>query len=638
MGSEIALISVESSGVYLSYLNREYILYFVDGKPSKFSDIKQDPQELYDNLITSATYDELDNNNKLLIGAITSKTNTGNAMGILEVLLEDIHTLYFNTPAETLKGIISERLKQIPSKEIVDRFYRQTEDYENLKYADLKNSIKMNLQSRSKGDVEIARRSLSEYLTNKYGVILRKHIGDVYILNGGGYVKTSHDDLIIKLSKDFGENFINDNDLKSAISYISDRREPVPNIVRFNNVLFDMDTLKPLKEDKPLFTLLQIDYDLTSNCESKLFKQFLYSTFKRETETETEKAVKGVLELCGYLFTSGNKYNILPIFTGLTGAGKSTFFNIITHIFGNDNVSGVSLQNMEKENHAGSDFIESHLNIIRDSDTTMIENNDILKTWTGNEPMRVNPKYKNPIVLPAAEVPKPLLVCNTMPIFKKYEDAIISRFAIIEFKVSFRNTDNQITDLDKKIINDSSEIEWFINESIKTYKEMVEKGEHFTFKISDSETMELINKHTHPLNYIITRLISKHDPQAYDTEKSLDRVNFRPIFTDDLVDVILKYSEKFSIDVPTDKRGKINKKHLLNVIREEFDLYDGEIVYNRDTDDYDRHRDYKPTNERWTNAEMVSVNKKVYPNLIATDIYWELINEVEKERKLKKAL
>ena len=629
--TEYALISKELSGICLSYIQGSYIIHSTTGKPSKFNGLKN-PQELYDNLLLVNHYDDLDNDNKLLIGSIGLKTNGDEAEEIFKGLLEDIYQLFYNTPKENLQDIITARLEAIDPK-IRKRFEAQNEEFQNSKYEDLKNKIKQNLQSRSGGDVELGRRSLSEYLTRKYGVILRKNLGDIYLLDGAGYVPTNHDDLIILLTKDFGENFIHDNDLKSAIGYISDRREPVPNIVKFNNVLYDMDKLEPLEVDEPLFTLLQIDYDLKPNRKSKLFKEFLYSTFRRATESETKKAVKGVLQLSGYFFTSGNKYNVLPIATGLTGAGKSTFFNIITHIFGKDKISGVSLQELEKDSHAGSEFIESHLNIIRDSDTTMIENNSILKNWTGNEAFRVNPKYKNPVDLSAAEVPKPILVCNTLPSFKHYEDALISRFLVLEFNVSFRHKENQINDLDKLIISDKSEIEWFIYNSIKAYKEMVENNKNFIFKISDEATMELIHKHTNPLNHIITRLIDKHDPEAYDTEKSLDRLNFRPIFTDDLVDVILLYSEKSSIDVPTDKRGKINKKTLLNVIREEFDLYDGEIVLNKSTDQYDHHRDYKATNERWTTKDGVSVNKKVYPNLIARPIYCDLIKEIEANRK-----
>lgn len=638
---EITLISKEVKGIYLSYVSGNYMVFAPNKAPSSFNNMNfKDPQELYDNLLITDHYNDLDNDNKLLIGAINNKLNNigdKEARAILTDLMEDLFHLFFNTNIDDLTTIMSERLQGISNKEIKERFQKQINEFEESKYADLKENVKEKLQSRKSGDVELGRRILSDFLTSKYGAILRKNIGDVYILDGEGYLPITHDDLIIMLKNDFGDNFINDNDLKGAISYISDRREPKANIVKFRNVLYDMDNLEIVENPKdPIFTLLQIDYDLNPNAQSTLFKNFLNTTFARETEAETKEAVKGVFQISGYLLTSGNKYNILPIFTGLTGGGKSTFFNIITHIIGKDKISGVSLQNLENDSHASAEFVKSHLNIIRDSDTTMIENNSLLKNWTGNEAFRVNPKYKNSFDLSAEEVPKPILVCNTMPVFKVYEDALISRFLIVEFKVSFRHKDTQIADLDKLIISDKQEIEWFIYNSIKAYGEMVENGENFIFKINDNETMELINKHTHPLNHIIHKLILKHDPEAYDSDKFLYSVKHRPILTNDLVDVILKYSEKSAIDVPTDKHGRINKKHLLNVIKEEYDLYDGEMVLDKQTNQYSKHRDYKPKAERWTDQKGGSHNDKCYPNLIATNEYWEIIEELEKHQKPNK--
>lgn len=629
---EITLISKEVKGIYLSYVNGEYLL-FIGDKVSKY-DKSRDPQELYDNFIVSNSYDDYDNQVKLLILSIESNKGVSRetAKEIFAELMEDLYTLYFNPTnmKETeLKNIMAERFQEISNNNVKERFQKQMADFEKSKYIDIEKSIKENLQSRKSGDVEIARRELSKYLTIKYGAILRKNIGDIYLIDGDGFIPISHDDLMLKLKNDFGDNFIHDNDLKNAIGYISDRREPAPNIVKFKNTLYDMDNLQPLETDKPLFTLLQVNYDLNPNAESVLFKNFLYSSFERETPAETERAVKGIFQISGYFFTSGNKYNILPIFTGLTGAGKSTFFNIITAIFGDNKISGVSLQELEKDTHAGAEFIESHLNIIRDSDTTMIENNSILKNWTGNESFRVNPKYKPPATLPPAEVPKPILVCNTMPVFKVYEPAIVSRFLIVEFKKSFRHSKDQIADLDKLIIADKSEMEWFIYQSITAYREMVENGENFIFKITDDETMELVNKHTHPLNHIIRELILKHDPQAYQTEKDINPNGYTPIYTNDLVEAILLFSEKSAIDVPTDKHGRINKKKLLNVIKEEFDLYDGEIVKNKNG--YDTHREYKPTAERCRGR-----HGKTYPNLIATPTYHELIKEIEAKKRENK--
>lgn len=626
MNEDISLISNENEGYYLSYVNREYMLFSPNKQSPAIYRNSPNPTNLYDNYLTAKNYDDYDTTTKLIIANIKNDGKE-NAEYIFKALIHNLYQLFDNPNSE----LIAKQFTNIANEDVKKRFEQQINYYDKNKYSDLRERIKQQFTARKHGEVEIGRRLLSEYLTKKYGAILRKDIGDIYILDGMGYIPISHDDLIISLKEDFGNNFIHDNDLKAAIGYISDRREPIPNIVKFNNTLYDMGDLKEVKSDEPLFTLLQIDYDLNPNAESVLFKRFLETTFKRNTEEETKQAVKGVFQISGYFFTSGNIYQLLPIFTGLAGAGKSTFFNIITAIFGNEKISGVSLQNLEKDNHAGSQFLESHLNIIRDSDDSMITNNSLIKNLTGNESFPINPKYKPSIDLPAEQVPKPILVCNRTPVFKEYDDGIIRRFLVVEFEVSFKDDENKIIDLDKKIISDKSEIEWFIYNSIREYKKMVDNGEEFIFKISEDETMEIIHKHTHPLNYLINDLILKHDPEAYKDEKEYNPSEFRPIFTDDLVDVLLEYSKESHIDIPTDKHNRINKKYLLNVIKEEFDLFDGELIYNRESKNYDIHRDYKARAERWRNPKGDAIRKKVYPNLIPTDTYRRLIKKIESQ-------
>ncbi len=516
---------------------------------------------------------------------------------------------------------------QIAAK--IDEYYKLSKD---TAFKELEESITNKLTYRNKNDVELGRRDLSKYLSQKYGVILRKYIGTIYKRDGKGYIQTSHDDLILQLKKDFESNFIHDNDLKNAIGFISDRLEPVPNMVKFKNTLYDMEQMKPIEEPKePIFTLLEIPYNYNPNAESTLMKEFLYSSLERPIDEETKEAVQGILEFTGYLFTSGNKHEILPIITGLTGAGKSVFFNIITAIFGKDKISGISLQRLEKDSHASSQFINAHLNIIRDSDTSMITNNSLIKNWTGNEAFNINPKYKQPFDLPGDEVPKPILVCNTMPEFKVYEDAVVRRFLIIEFLISFTKTGKANPNLEKDILANDEEIEWFIYQSLQAYKEMEENGRDFIFKISEDETKELIEKHTHPLNHIVSELIDKHDVEAYDWEKKFNEKEFLPVYTDDLVDAILYVSERDGIDVPVDKHGRINKTALVKVIRDEFDLHDGEIVKNKQSNQYSQHREYKARLVRWKGR-----NAKAYPNLIPKKEYQEILDSIQAERILNK--
>lgn len=551
---------------------------------------------------------------------------------ILDTLNIKIPVAFEYSLASYLSGLYNEIEAKNITPEIDAKIEELTKTINNENAKNLVVSIQENFEERSRAKVEAGRRELSELLTDYYGVILRKHMGTLYMINGNGYEPTTHDDLINELTKLFGKNFIHDTDLKNAIGYISDRLEPTPNIIKFENTLFDMNTIEPIESNAPIFTVLNIPYNYNPNAKSSLFKQFLTTTFERDTKEETDKAVKGIKQLCGYFLTSGNTLEILPIFTGLTGAGKSTLLNILTGIIGHDKISGISLQSLENDIHSSSGFIGRHLNIIRDSDTAPIKNNAIIKSLTGNEAYTVNPKFKDLFDLPAEEVPKQILACNTMPVFVVYEDSIIRRFVIVEFLVSMTKKGEDIPDLDKKILADQEEVEWFIYESLKEYKSMIENEETFIFKISDEETKELIEKHTHPLNHIIHMLISKHDPIAYDEDKMAmkDYETFTPVFTNELVEVILQIANDKGIDIPVDKHGKINKKTLLGVIRDEFDLHDGEIVKDKETGQYSKHREYTARNERFNGR-----NAKAYPNLMATELYKDTLKKIKEEKQKK---
>ena len=644
------ILTKKINDFYLGYcknLDNNYFLFNANG--DKLNEIEftimQNPNELMqilDSVIKeNPNYESHDIPNDELINILH---NLENDKTLFYNLISDLKLVYHFTYENNNTDYRNQRMNMINNLAVIERLHRKSEEIPNAINNDnglnsyliksIANDVKSKLEDRERKDVEIGRRDLSKLLSLKYGVILRKYTGTIYKLKGNGYEPTSHDDLIIELTNLFGYNFIHDTDLKKAIGYISDRLEPTPNIIKFENTFYNMETLEPFEPNNPIFTVLNIPYNYNPNAKSELMDKFLYSSFERETTEQTKQAVKGIKQLCGYLFTSGNSFEIIPIFTGATGGGKSTFLNILTGIFGKDKISGVSLQSLENDVHASSGFVGKHLNIIRDSDNSVIKNNSIIKSWTGNESFPVNPKFKDLFDLPAEEVPKPILACNNMPVFEVYEDAIIRRFVIVEFLVSMTKKGTAINDLDKKILENDEEVEWFIYESLKEYKAMLDNNESFIFKISDEETKELIEKHTHPLNHIIQMLICKHDPKAYDEEKYDN--DFRPVFTDDLVEAILYIGNRDGIDVPVNKHGKIDKRILVNVIRDEFDLHDGEIVKNKihDTKDYGKysyHRDYKARSERWN-----GLNKKAYPNLITTKEYIKVLKAIEKEKQNNK--
>ena len=528
---------------------------------------------------------------------------------ITETITKSLKWLFTSYTEDEIESFLKEIIQDMKKAKCLDillKSYYFNNDFDKFK----SNENALIKQFESRKHVGKARQRLANWLKFRFDVILRKNTHDIYILdeNNNCYTEVTSDELLYKVSEILGSQLINDDDLKWALSYISDRLDPQHNIVKFKNCVFDMEKLEVITTDKPIFTLVETTYRYNPNAKSEVLEGFLNSSLAKETPEKTEETVKGVKQVVGYLFTSGNALNLLPMITGISGGGKSVFANILIAIFGKDKIADLKLQEIEKDTHATSSLVNKHLNIIQDSDDSAINNNSLIKQLTGNDPLQVNPKHVNPFVLQKEEVPKSILICNSLPHFKRLEQALLERFLIIEFNVKFRGTDDEDPELLNKILGNPEEIEWFIYESIQAYKEMLENGEDFVIRKDGEETRKLVDKHQNPSNYVLNKLIIDFDPEINITSDKDPTVKnaYYPVFTQDLNAVMIELAKEKGIELTLNRKGKISSKFLLGTIRYEFDLSDFYVTQTTD-------------------------GKRYYPHLKTNDDYWIRLNEINPE-------
>lgn len=495
---------------------------------------------------------------------------------------------------ETLKNEILEELKKEWNQKY-DEDKRDEFDEMIKDFRDVKNILR-------------ARRRLSDYLVHK-GFIVHEKTGELFHLNKerNVYEHKTIWDIVRYLNKAFKAR-LNKDDIKEAVKGMTNAKLPDKNIVKFKNIIYDMEnmTIAPEREE-PYFPSLEIEYNYRAVPDEEQFniKNYL------ETSLIEPKKIKGVLEIIGYTFTSGNKYNILPILTGVQGSGKSVLGNIITQIYGGDKISGVSLQRISKDTHATSGFVGKHLNIIRDSDSEQIKEVGQLKLITGNEAIPVNPKGKTPYDLPAEEVPKTIMICNNIPYIRN-DKALEERFLLISFEHSFRNTDEQKPNLGRDIMNSEGDMEWLIYQSIEAYKNKVESNRPFVLKMSAEETREFRERNTNPIYSMLRALINKVDIKAY--EEDLDNGMYQFVYVADLRFALDKYAYEKGIpfDLPPARSPKI-----INAIRAEFDMIDG----------YDEYGSiYKSKANK-----VKGVTKKYYPFLYMNEEYYTILKRKTKD-------
>ena len=628
--SDKLIISKNISDCYLLYTSKEYYLF----KPEKdsYSPVKltiaENPSD-FEPKVNGKVNDSL----KFLMGHLgLLGMDEKEQIKTVELMFYDLAEIeyYAENPDKSNPEFDRlQRFKEITDEKLVEKIETISLDIERTE------PIIVELYSafKNRTGIKKAQRDLGDYLNRECGIILRNNSHELYKLDpaNNGYNSISVDEIIGDLTEIFGEsNLFSTNDVENAVDFISERLKPEYDIVKFNNGLYDMKQHKLIKPEKPVFTLIESPFGYNPYAQPKHIVKYLKTTFKRDSPEETRREIKGVLQVIGYLFTSGNIYNSLIFLIGIGGAGKGTLATIISEIF-KGKTTQLDFSKIEKDSHATSILIGKHLNIVRETRTATVEDNTTYKLLSGNDSISVNPKNKQPYELPSEEVPKSIMNANNLPDFRNPDISILQRFILIEFKRIFRNTDDDIRDFAKLITNSTNDMEWLIYHSLKEYAEMVESGDDFILRFDEKETLKHLYKHSKPLNYLINKLILKHDAGAYDTEVEIfnadGETNFKEsyIVANELNRLIVYLSKKEGVQIPLDnKTGKVNGRKLLNAIRDEFDLYDYYLKTANGSS-----KKYSTVNEKVKGKQ-----QRVYPELIKTEYYDLLFKEmveVEKE-------
>ena len=632
------LITETYENFYLLYDSKQYILFkpYEDTYLTMSVRLDGTPDDIEDNVIGELgdEFDEtlLDNGVRVILGSIESTVgDKDKAIDILQYLFIDLSETYYAETKLSDSDRRIERIKAVTHSKIVEKINELSNNISKEKKDDEIGGLYTAFKNR-KG-VQKAQRDLGNYLNKECGIILRENTHDLYKLDysSNGYNSTTVDKIIAELTDIFGdENLFSTTDVETAVDYISERLTPEYNIVKFSNGLYSMKEHQLITPENPVFTLIESPYAYNPDAEPEYIDSYLYTSLEKATDDETDEYVTGVLEFIGYLFTSGNGRNILGWITGIGGGGKSTFANIIQAIFGN-RCADLDFADIEKNTHSTSILVGNHLNVVREADDGIVTNNKPYKVLVGNEPIPINPKNQHPYMLPKEEVPKSVMVANNIPPFKNPVLSIIQRFLIIEFNKLFRNTDNDIKDLADLIINSNPDMEWLIYHSLEAYKEMVESKKGFKLKLSDEKTKELMYKHSKPVNYLVNKLILKHDKNAFDTEVKLYKESAngettfsKPyILTGELNELIVYYAKKDGVEIPlSEKTGKVDGRILTKAIRDEFDLHE---YYLDDGNKYSSRQDRIDGGN----------NVRYYPELIKSDLYDETLKSDEYKEYLK---
>ncbi|KAB7731085.1 DNA primase [Rudanella paleaurantiibacter] len=185
-------------------------------------------------------------------------------------------------------------------------------------------------------------------------------------------------------------------------------------------------------------------------------------------------------EYLGYVFINPAKLKLEKtlLLYGTGANGKSVFFEIVTALLGNDNVSHYSLQSLTNEPaycraHLATKLVNyaSEINGKLEADT--------FKQLVSGEPVEARLPYGQPFIL--TNYAKLIFNCNELPADVEHTPAYFRRFLIVPFKQTIPEQD-QDKQLARKIID--TELSGVFNWVLTGLRRLLEQG-----RFTDSEAV-----------------------------------------------------------------------------------------------------------------------------------------------------
>jgi putative DNA primase/helicase len=183
--------------------------------------------------------------------------------------------------------------------------------------------------------------------------------------------------------------------------------------------------------DSKDFLTYQLPFDYDEKAKCPRWEKFLDDVLPATKDDADKSRQKVLAEYFGSCFTKLNLEKCLFLY-GTGDNGKSVVFNVITALFGSQNVSYCSLENLAKHDSYLAQLQNKLLNF--SSETSHYVDSEQLKKLASKEPIEVMRKYENPIQM--TDYARLAFNANELPrAGKEYLHAFKRRFVIIPFDV-----------------------------------------------------------------------------------------------------------------------------------------------------------------------------------------------------------
>jgi putative DNA primase/helicase len=302
--------------------------------------------------------------------------------------------------------------------------------------------------------------------------------------------------------KELGTSLLEDKTkqayLSEAIGYIksktyTDRKvfdSPQLNLIPLHNGVLDLNTgqLIPYSPELYFTSKLNIKYNQQADCPK--IKKFL-------NEIVANDDVNLLIEIAGYALYRKYPIQKAIMLVGDGANGKSTFLALLCSFLGTENISSVSLQDLERNRFASSSLYRKLANIYADLPSVALRNPGLFKMLTGGDTLPGEKKFKNPFFF--VNFAKLIFSANQVPFVEDESIAFFRRWIIINFPNKFEG--DKANPMILQELTTEDELSGFLNLVLQGLKKVLTNG--FSYSKSTEQIREAYTRASDPIGAFI---------------------------------------------------------------------------------------------------------------------------------------
>ncbi len=311
------------------------------------------------------------------------------------------------------------------------------------------------------------------YIKENYAIFI---CGVPYLYIGGVYVADRSGTKIKKIIRGLiFKQFIKSRTINQIYSLIVDAEELQKEVsslnnypksyINFRDCMLDVQTMKKLPHNPAYLSINQIPFhyaDVEKAAEGQEIKKFLNFAIPDEEDR------KMLLEYAGYSLTADASQQRFLMICGIGGTGKSVLIRLLESMVGQENVSNVSMQELNKR-FSTSLLLGKILNSCADLSMEALEDSSTMKKLIGEDWIMAEFKGKDGFMFKSYS--KLLFSTNMLPVITtERTNGFYRRLLILKMD---KKPDKPDTGLADKLLH---EIPYFIRLAVQALYEMYQRG------------------------------------------------------------------------------------------------------------------------------------------------------------------